>query len=490
MASQVGVPDAQTNNKQDRVIVEVSSKDTQSNLQSLLRVKKRKEESGEWNPSMEEICMKKNPLEDRVGNMENQMIKVISSIDLLTQHIVGNKSQNSKYESPKSLIPAVGNECTPVDRNPKDSIERILDKLWKGDYDHFDKDSQATRSNNKFSINDVSVKKLLCSPAMNTPRTVVVSTATPSGFYINSRSNQDNSEPLYGLFVPQSLKAIFKPSKPMYLSKEEAEVASYIFCNNLVTEYDKKEILVATNIKYCDGPRSLLHCLKPKFEIEQDVINLVVCMMTMREKNGLKDPSYWFLPTTYAQFVLAWSTPTPQMIERYYDSFMGKVDLLSKVFIPVNDDNFHWYLIVIDFIQKEIVYLDSSPSDNRKENRMPSVKTLALYMETFLQHQSFYNYQRTPKPLVSKYTVHIPEGLKIQNANSNDCGAWVIMWMVEMGMNDYKIEARFHSIVDEGSRLRITLDLAMNPGNILQEMVKKRAENWMKTLTGDDGGEN
>ncbi|KAJ1413523.1 Ulp1 protease family, C-terminal catalytic domain [Sesbania bispinosa] len=143
------------------------------------------------------------------------------------------------------------------------------------------------------------------------------------------------------------------------------------------------------------------------------------------------------------------------------------------VFIPVNDGNFHWYLIVIDFIQKEVVYLDSSPSDSRKEMRMRSVKTLKLYMETLLQHQSFYNYQRTPKPLVSKYTIHISEGLKIQNANSNDCGAWVIMWMV-----------------DEGSRLRIALDLAMNPGNILKEMVKKRAEDWVQTLTGDDGGEN
>ncbi|KAJ1382885.1 Ulp1 protease family, C-terminal catalytic domain [Sesbania bispinosa] len=443
MASQVGVPDAQTNIKKDRVIVEVSSKDTQSNLQSQLRVKKRKEESGDWNPSTEEICMKQNPLEDRVGNMENQMTKVISSIDLLTQHIVGSKSQSSKYDSPKTLIPAVGNGCTPIDRNPNDSIERILDKLWKGDYDHFDKDSQPTRSHNRFSINDGSVKKLFCSPAINTPRTVVVATATPSGYYINSRSNQENSDPLYGQFVPHSLKAIFKPSKPMYLSKEEAKVASYIFCNNLVTEYDKKEILVATNIKYCDGSRSLLHCLKPKLQLEQD------------------------------QFVLAWSTPTEQMIERYYDSFMGKVDLLSKIFIPVNDGNFHWYLIVIDFIQKEIMYLDSSPSDSRKEMRMRSVKTLALYMETLLQHQSFYNYQRTPKPLVNKYTIHIPEGLKIHNANSNDCGAWVIMWMV-----------------DEGSRLRIALDLAMNPGNILREMVKKRAEDWMQTLTGDDGGEN
>ncbi|KAJ1396835.1 GRIP domain and EKC/KEOPS complex, subunit Pcc1 family-containing [Sesbania bispinosa] len=137
MASQVGVPNAQTNEKPNRLIVEVSSKDTQSNLQSLLRVKKRKEESCEWNPSVEEICMKKNPLEDRVDNMENKMEKVINSIDMLTQHIVGNKSLNSKYESPKNLIPAVGNGCTLIDRSSKDN--RILDKLWKGDYDHLTK---------------------------------------------------------------------------------------------------------------------------------------------------------------------------------------------------------------------------------------------------------------------------------------------------------------------------------------------------------------
>ncbi|KAJ1426059.1 Ulp1 protease family, C-terminal catalytic domain [Sesbania bispinosa] len=435
MASQVGVPDAQTNIKKDRGYPE----------QSPITVTCKEKKGRKW---------RLEPIDGR--NMYE------------TESTGRQAKVRVQNMTPKTLIPTVGNGCTPVDRNPNDSIERILDKLWKGDYDHFDKDSQPTRSHNRFSINDGSVKKLFCSPAINTPRTVVVATATPSGYYINSRSNQENSEPLYGQFVPQSLKAIFKPSKLMYLSKEEAKVASYIFCNNLVTEYDKKEILVATNIKYCDGSRSLLHCLKPKLQLEQDVINLAVCMMTMRENNALKDPSYWFLPTTYAQFVLAWSTPIEQMIERYYDSFMGKVDLLSKVFIPVNDGNFLWYLIVIDFIQKEIVYLDSSPSDSRKEMKMRSVKTLALYMETLLQHQSFYNYQRTPKPLVSKYTIHIPEGLKIQNANSNDCGAWV----------------------DEGSRLRIALDLAMNPGNILREMVKKRAEDWMETLTGDNGGEN
>ncbi|KAJ1436791.1 Ulp1 protease family, carboxy-terminal domain protein [Sesbania bispinosa] len=49
------------------------------------------------------------------------------------------------------------------------------------------------------------------------------------------------------------------------------------------------------------------------------------------------------------------------------------------------------------------------------------------------------------------------------------------MWMVEMGLNGYRIR------VDEGTRIRIALDLAMNPFNTLQEVIKVKAENWMKT---------
>ncbi|KAJ1400750.1 Ulp1 protease family, carboxy-terminal domain protein [Sesbania bispinosa] len=45
-----------------------------------------------------------------------------------------------------------------------------------------------------------------------------------------------------------------------------------------------------------------------------------------------------------------------------------------------------------------------------------------------------------------------------------------------MGLNGYRIR------VDEGTRIRIALDLAMNPFNMLQHVIKDRAENWMKTL--------
>ncbi|KAJ1411383.1 Ulp1 protease family, carboxy-terminal domain protein [Sesbania bispinosa] len=41
--------------------------------------------------------------------------------------------------------------------------------------------------------------------------------------------------------------------------------------------------------------------------------------------------------------------------------------------------------------------------------------------------------------------------------------------------------------VDEGTRLRIALDLALNPSNTVQEVIMQRAIDWMEELKA--GGE-
>ncbi|KAJ1442507.1 Ulp1 protease family, C-terminal catalytic domain [Sesbania bispinosa] len=248
---------------------------------------------------------------------------------------------------------------------------------------------------------------------------VLVTTTTSSDYYLNARNNEEVKgvkEMLIGKFEPQCLKDIFKPTSPIALSKAEAAVASYIFCHSLNKEVDRKEVIVRTNLEYCEGQRILFQSLKPKGEIEQDV------------------------------------------------------------FIPLNDDNYHWYLVVIDFVNKEEVYLNSFPSQYKRVARLRSVHTVALYMENLLQYPNFYRVEPLEKPQISKWPIYEPEGISRQNAESNDCGAWVITWMVEMG-------------VDEGTRLRIALDLALNPGNILQEEVIDKAEAWFESLDAAAGGD-
>lgn len=47
-----------------------------------------------------------------------------------------------------------------------------------------------------------------------------------------------------------------------------------------------------------------------------------------------------------------------------------------QIFIPVNDDNKHWYLIVLDFKNEQVVYLDSYPEEGRMLARIRRTKLL------------------------------------------------------------------------------------------------------------------
>ncbi|KAJ1426658.1 Ulp1 protease family, C-terminal catalytic domain [Sesbania bispinosa] len=283
-------------------------------------------------------------------------------------------------------------------------------------------------------------KKLFTPSQGNAMRNVIVTISTPTGFYNNPCGKHGNPSMLIASSIPE---------------------------NHVQTNISyalEKEVLVSTDIHYCEGNRSLLFSLRPKEMIEGDVINLMSCVLTLRERRNNKDATFWFLPTTFSQFVISWHMPTLGMIACYQEAFFGKIDNLSKVFIPVHDPDYqHWYLLVVDFVMKE----------------------LALYMEDLLLHDSFYAHEITERPRVSEFRFHVPEGLGVQRDFSNDCGVWVITWMMEMGVNNYKIE------VDEGNRLRIALHLALNPFNntkpLLEVRAKKYFERFMVTIIIHNG---
>ncbi|RHN58403.1 putative Ulp1 peptidase [Medicago truncatula] len=287
----------------------------------------------------------------------------------------------------------------------------------------------------------------------------LVVTSTPTGFYIRSQKIQDIHSKLYGPFIPNWLSSVFKPVKAMTLNSDECDMASYLFGRST-----DELVLIVSDIPYCEGTREVLQCLKPREMLDQDVINLAVCMLTYQAKNEMTKRGIWFLPTIFSQYVLAWKAQTQDMLKKYHNKFMGTFDKISKIFLPVHDSECsHWFLLVIDFDKKELIYLDSLPSHSARADRMRSIKKLALYMEEFLMDSSFYMTWTRNKSNISEFSLVTPNNLGMQATNSNDCGIWVIKWMIEKGTNEYQI------YVDEGTRLRIALDLILDPSNLLNE---------------------
>lgn len=161
---------------------------------------------------------------------------------------------------------------------------------------------------------------------------------------------------------------------------------------------------------------------------------------------------------------MAWKAQTQVMMKKYHNKFMGTFDKISKIFLPVHDSECsHWFVLVIYFDKKQLIYLDSLPSHSARADRMRSIKKLALYMEEFLMDSSFYMTWTRNKSNISEFSLVTPNNLGMQATNSNDCGIWVIKWMIEKGTNEYQI------YVDEGTRLRIALDLILDPSNLLNE---------------------
>ncbi|KAJ1392529.1 Ulp1 protease family, C-terminal catalytic domain [Sesbania bispinosa] len=305
-----------------------------------------------------------------------------------------------------------------------------------------------------------------------------------------SKPNEDNNtsyymnlQPLHsakydgrteGVRIPWWMPVLFRPPSEMVLDEIEAYVAAYIF--GLKYDDDLKyefEILVTSRLGIF-GERCRVKTLMPKQQLHQDVLNLVVAMVTDHARANYAYSICWFLPTEFSIFCLAWMKPPSAAMDSYKDDYMGKLEFMSKMFIPMNDQNNHWYLLVGDMRAKKLVLLDSAPCELRNEARKFQAKKMAVYLEEMFEHESFYEFSETNKPMVMEFPLLIPSDIGRQAAESNDCGVWVYKWMADCTLTDnYNIKGKSHEIA---------IDLLIKPYNIKKDQVVNEATKAWKEL--------
>ncbi|XP_072074512.1 uncharacterized protein [Arachis hypogaea] len=105
---------------------------------------------------------------------------------------------------------------------------------------------------------------------------------------------------------------------------------------------------------------------------------------------------------------------------------MEKVDEgLKKIFLPVNENNTHWYLVVFDLCNHQTILLDSLPIATDKEQKRLSIVKLAKYLEDMLKYDSFYKYNTPFRPRILDFAFVDMLEIGEQAPGSNDCGVWV-----------------------------------------------------------------
>ncbi|KAK7251687.1 hypothetical protein RIF29_35091 [Crotalaria pallida] len=164
--------------------------------------------------------------------------------------------------------------------------------------------------------------------------------------------------------------------------------------------------------------------------------------------------------------------PPKTLMDFYKKDFMGTVEVLRKIFLPINNEK-HWYLLVVDMSKQQLILLDSKPDRKRSMWRRLYVQKMAIFLQEMLMDPSFYDSTTYNTPLISNFTLIEPDYIGEQR-DGTDCGIWVAHWMTDCVMFDY-----YKISVLPKSRMCIAIDLVLSPYNKKkEEVVPKAVQNW------------
>ncbi|XP_020979480.1 uncharacterized protein LOC107619217 isoform X1 [Arachis ipaensis] len=263
--------------------------------------------------------------------------------------------------------------------------------------------------------------------------------------------------------IPKSMNLVFRPTDDMNLSGVELVVATYIFMRHL----PESEILI--DIGDCYATRGALMTLAPKMEVVDDVLNTVVCMLTLASNTNA-----WFLPMTIMQAAVGGRSLTSANIRSIRNNYMrSKVDQVTRVYQPMWCDQ-HWYLMIIDVREQKLIYVDSLRDPREADARKTAMMRVALYLEGMTLGNSWLSGDGAMRPRFFAFKYEEPD-VPQQVADSMDCGIWVAQWMIRAHMwQDYGVQH-----VNAATRMRLAVDLVMKSHNQLaQDSVSEAFAHW------------
>ncbi|XLU30214.1 hypothetical protein S245_066280, partial [Arachis hypogaea] len=160
------------------------------------------------------------------------------------------------------------------------------------------------------------------------------------------------------------------------------------------------EILVDND--HCSGSREVLWTLRPGLELVDDVLNLVVGMVSFS-----RNDSMWWLPTIFVKIALDPNLHCKATLDYIAAKYMGMVENLVKIYVPIYIER-HWYLMIVDMLEGKLVYLDSLKDKDERQRRVKQMVTIAEFLDITLSEDKFYDDKSKSQKSISTFTVYEP----------------------------------------------------------------------------------
>ncbi|RYR46903.1 hypothetical protein Ahy_A07g032767 [Arachis hypogaea] len=175
--------------------------------------------------------------------------------------------------------------------------------------------------------------------------------------------------------------------------------------------------------------------------------------------------------------------------------------MADQIYCPIWCEN-HWFLVVVDVVRRQVVYLDSLKSADTRAKRRREIKKVTTFLEELLDHDRWYDAPEKGRELVSDYEIIEPVvvqqdpysqmgsfrlssfigelicgsvSLHYSAHASNDCGMFVAQWMIMYHLwGNYDVEK-----VTDYSRMRLAVDMLLRYHNDNREKIVNAAlEYW------------
>ncbi|CAN1346844.1 hypothetical protein LINPERPRIM_LOCUS40892 [Linum perenne] len=131
----------------------------------------------------------------------------------------------------------------------------------------------------------------------------------------------------------------------------------------------------------------------------------------------------------------------------YQFTFLSNAYECDQVFIPMNEKNEEWYLLVISLKERTVYICDCCSAQNINETHMQSTVHMMEFTTKMFKLIYEHNNRSNDYPDIASFAMKFPETMQLENKHAS--GLWVCSWIkneCRFPFHDYGVSIIFHSI--------------------------------------------
>lgn len=278
-----------------------------------------------------------------------------------------------------------------------------------------------------------------------------------------------------GLMVPKHFRCAFKTSSDMKLDHVEIRICAYVFQE----DFNSGDTIFKVGRN--EYSRADFECMCSGLVVSREIILMMALKVSWTQHNNICK-SLWCLPPSFAVDVARGSTP--EALHAFYgNDWTVRFDRLRLIYVPIEDTNGHWYLMVVSTDTQKIYHLDSHFKEEALEERRFTIRNIAAALSKLVD--KVYEGNISFCTMTDFHYWDIDNATGIPNyGNSDNSALCVVEWLNMQNNFTHNLVGVMNESV---TRITVAMRLLMgNHNECNNDLIRKAREYWQLMTNGVD----